>query len=45
MEIEELLYPLDKIYHPNRKIDDIKSVFNKYCIFNVDENEILNRNN
>lgn len=43
-EIEELLYPLDKIYHPNRKIDDIKSVLNKYCIFNVDENEIINRN-
>ena len=43
-ETEELLYPLDKIYHPNHKIDDIKSVFNKYCIFNVDENEILNRN-
>ena len=44
-ETEELLYPLDKLYHPNHKIDDIKSVFNKYCIFNVDENEILNRNN
>ena len=43
-ETEELLYPLDKIYHPNQKIDDIKSVFNKYCIFNVDENEIINRN-
>ena len=43
-EIEELLYPLDKIYHPNHKIDDINSVFNKYCIFNVDENEIINRN-
>jgi hypothetical protein len=44
-ETEELLYPLEKIYHPNRKIDDIKSVFNKYCIFNVDESEILNRSN
>ena len=43
-ETEELLYPLDKLYHPNNKIDEIKSVFNKYCIFNVDENEILNRN-
>ena len=43
-ETEELLYPLDKLYHPNHKIDDIKSVFNKYCIFNVDQNEILNRN-
>ena len=43
-ETEELLYPLDKIYHPNQKTDDIKSVFNKYCIFNVDENEIINRN-
>ena len=45
IETEELLYPLDKLYHPNHKIDDIKSVFNKYCIFNVEENEILNRNN
>ena len=35
---------MDKIYHPNQKTDDIKSVFNKYCIFNVDENEIINRN-
>ena len=45
IETEELLYPLEKIYHPNHKMDDIKSVFNKYCIFNVDENEILNRSN
>ena len=43
-ETEELLYCLDKIYHPSHKADDINSVFNKYCIFNVDENEIINRN-
>ena len=45
IETEQLLYPLDKLYHPNSKIDEIKSIFNKYCIFNVEENEILNRNN
>ena len=45
IELDNLLYPLDKIYHPSVKSEDIKSVFNYFCIFNVEEEEILNRVN
>ena len=45
MEKEELLYPLDKIYYPRNKLDNIKSIFDKYCIFDIEDEEILKRKN
>ena len=45
IEKEELLYPLDKIYYIKNKTENIKSVFDKYCIFEVSDEEILKRKN
>ena len=45
IEKEELLYPINKIYHPKNKMDNIKSAFDRYCIFDVSDEEILNRKN
>ena len=45
IEKEELLYPLDKIYYPKNKSENTKSVFDKYLIFEVSDEEILNRKN
>ena len=44
-EKEELLYPLNKIYYPKNKSENIKSIFDKYCIFEVQDEEILKRKN
>ena len=45
LEKEELLYPLDKIYCPKNKRENIKSIFDKYCVFEVSDDEILKRKN
>ena len=45
IEKEQLLYPLNKIYVPKNKSDTIKSVFDKYCLFEVEDEEILKRKN
>ena len=45
IEKEQLLFPLDKIYCPKNKIENIKSVFDKYCIFEISDDEILKRKN
>ena len=44
-EKEELLYTVDKIYYPKNKTENIKSIFDKYCLFEVSDDEILNRKN
>ena len=45
IEKEELLFPLEKIYYPKNKSENIKSVFDKYLIFEVTDDEILKRKN
>ena len=44
-EKEELLYILDKIYYPKNKNENIKSIFDKYCLLEVSDEEILKRKN
>ena len=45
IEKEDLLYSLNKIYYPKNKAENIKSVFDRYCIFDVSDEEILKRKN
>ena len=44
-EKEELLYTVDKVYYPKNKTENTKSIFDKYCLFEVSDDEILNRKN